>query len=145
MSKQLNKVTGAGLLIALGIIYGDIGTSPLYVFSAIINGRVISEDLILGGISCIIWTLTLQTTVKYVILTLQADNRGEGGIFSLYTLVRRRKKWLVAPAMIGGAVLPASLGFIAQEEGLGSLPLAFLVLSFAVLFFFIALSRKKSV
>ncbi|MEY2587772.1 MAG: hypothetical protein RLY11_1621 [Bacteroidota bacterium] len=107
MSKQLNKVTAAGLLIALGIIYGDIGTSPLYVFSAIINGKIISDDLILGGISCIIWTLTLQTTLKYVVLTLRADNRGEGGIFSLYTLVRRRRKWLVAPAMIGGAALLA--------------------------------------
>jgi KUP system potassium uptake protein len=128
VSKQLNKVTGAGLLIALGIIYGDIGTSPLYVFSAIINGRVISEDLILGGISCIIWTLTLQTTVKYVILTLQADNRGEGGIFSLYTLVRRRKKWLVVPAMVGGAAL-LSEGIITPPisvtsaiEGLAQLP-----------------------
>ncbi len=128
MSKQLNKVTGAGLLIALGIIYGDIGTSPLYVFSAIINGRVISEDLILGGISCIIWTLTLQTTVKYVILTLQADNRGEGGIFSLYALVRRRKKWLVVPAMVGGAAL-LSEGIITPPisvtsaiEGLAQLP-----------------------
>ena len=128
MGKQLNKVTGAGLLIALGIIYGDIGTSPLYVFSAIINGRVISEDLILGGISCIIWTLTLQTTVKYVILTLQADNRGEGGIFSLYTLVRRRKKWLVVPAMVGGAAL-LSEGIITPPisvtsaiEGLAQLP-----------------------
>ncbi len=107
MSKQLNKVTGAGLIIALGIIYGDIGTSPLYVFSAIINGRIISEDLILGGLSCIIWTLTLQTTVKYVILTLKADNRGEGGIFSLYALVRRQRKWLVIPAMLGGASLLA--------------------------------------
>ncbi|MFM2232523.1 MAG: hypothetical protein RJB31_1224, partial [Bacteroidota bacterium] len=128
MSKQLNKVTGAGLLIALGIIYGDIGTSPLYVFSAIINGRVISEDLILGGISCIIWTLTLQTTVKYVILTLQADNRGEGGIFSLYTLVRRRRKWLVAPAMIGGAALLADgmitppISVTSAVEGLTQLP-----------------------
>jgi KUP system potassium uptake protein len=128
VGKQLNKVTGAGLLIALGIIYGDIGTSPLYVFSAIINGRVISEDLILGGISCIIWTLTLQTTVKYVILTLQADNRGEGGIFSLYTLVRRRKKWLVVPAMVGGAAL-LSEGIITPPisvtsaiEGLAQLP-----------------------
>jgi KUP system potassium uptake protein len=128
VSKQLNKVTGAGLLIALGIIYGDIGTSPLYVFSAIINGRVISEDLILGGISCIIWTLTLQTTVKYVILTLQADNRGEGGIFSLYALVRRRKKWLVIPAMVGGAAL-LSEGIITPPisvtsaiEGLAQLP-----------------------
>ena len=128
MGKQLNKVTGAGLLIALGIIYGDIGTSPLYVFSAIINGRVISEDLILGGISCIIWTLTLQTTVKYVILTLQADNRGEGGIFSLYTLVRRRRKWLVAPAMIGGAALLADgmitppISVTSSVEGLTQLP-----------------------
>ncbi len=128
MSKQLNKVTGAGLLIAMGIIYGDIGTSPLYVFSSIINGRVISEDLIFGGISCIIWTLTLQTRVKYVILTLQADNRGEGGIFSLYTLVRRRKKWLVVPAMVGGAAL-LSEGIITPPisvtsaiEGLAQLP-----------------------
>jgi KUP system potassium uptake protein len=128
VSKQHNKVTGAGLLIALGIIYGDIGTSPLYVFSAIINGRVISEDLILGGISCIIWTLTLQTTLKYVILTLQADNRGEGGIFSLYALVRRRRKWLVAPAMIGGAALLADgmitppISVTSAVEGLTQLP-----------------------
>lgn len=128
MGKQLNKVTAAGLLIALGIIYGDIGTSPLYVFSAIINGRVISEELILGGISCIIWTLTLQTTVKYVILTLRADNRGEGGIFSLYTLVRRRRKWLVAPAMIGGAALLADgmitppISVTSAVEGLAQLP-----------------------
>ncbi len=97
----------AGLIIALGIIYGDIGTSPLYVMSAIIAGRPISEDLIFGSVSCIIWTLTLQTTVKYVILTLQADNKGEGGIFSLYALVRRQKKWLVIAAMIGGAALLA--------------------------------------
>ncbi len=107
MRKNLNKVTGAGLLIALGIIYGDIGTSPLYVLNAIIRDKVISDELILGALSCIIWTLTLQTTVKYVILTLKADNRGEGGIFSLYTLVRRQKKWLVYPAMIGGAALLA--------------------------------------
>ena len=102
-----NKVTFAGLIVALGIIYGDIGTSPLYVLNAITNGKVISEQLILGGLSCIIWTLTLQTTVKYVILTLKADNRGEGGIFSLFALVRRQKKWLVIPAMIGGAALIA--------------------------------------
>lgn len=103
----MNKATLAGLVVALGIIYGDIGTSPLYVLNAIIKDRVITEQLILGGLSCIIWTLTLQTTVKYVILTLQADNRGEGGIFSLYALVRRQKKWLVIPAMIGGAALLA--------------------------------------
>jgi len=107
VSKHVNKVTAAGLIVALGIIYGDIGTSPLYVFSEIINGRKIEPDLIIGGLSCIIWTLTLQTTIKYVVLTLRADNRGEGGIFSLYTLVRRQKKWLVIPAMLGGAALLA--------------------------------------
>jgi KUP system potassium uptake protein len=103
----LNRVTGAGLLVALGIIYGDIGTSPLYVLNAITNGREVSEKLIVGALSCIIWTLTLQTTIKYVILTLKADNRGEGGIFSLFALVRRRRRWLVFPAMIGGAALLA--------------------------------------
>ena len=87
-----NKVSFAGLLIALGIIYGDIGTSPLYVLNAIINGKVISEELVIGSLSLIIWTLTLQTTIKYVILTLNADNKGEGGIFSLYALVRRRRR-----------------------------------------------------
>ncbi len=107
MSKNANKATTAGLLVALGIIYGDIGTSPLYVFNAILNSKQVSELLIIGGLSCIIWTLTLQTTIKYVILTLKADNKGEGGIFSLYTLVRRQKKWLVIPAMIGGAALLA--------------------------------------
>ena len=80
MSKNFNRVTTAGLVIALGIIYGDIGTSPLYVLNEIITGRVITEKLIIGALSCIIWTLTLQTTVKYVILTLKADNKGEGGI-----------------------------------------------------------------
>ena len=107
MKISTNKVTFAGLIIALGIIYGDIGTSPLYVMNAIINGKPISEELVLGGLSCIIWTLTLQTTVKYVILTLRADNRGEGGIFSLYALVRRQRRWLVIPAMLGGAALIA--------------------------------------
>jgi KUP system potassium uptake protein len=107
MSGSFNRVTTAGLLIALGIIYGDIGTSPLYVLNAITSGKTISQELIIGSISLIIWTLTLQTTIKYVILTLQADNKGEGGIFSLFALVRRRKKWLVIPAMIGGAALLA--------------------------------------
>lgn len=107
MNNQQSKITAAGLLIALGIIYGDIGTSPLYVFNAIINQRVITEDLIIGSLSCIIWTITLQTTLKYVILVLRADNKGEGGTFSLYALVHRRRKWLVIPAMIGGAALLA--------------------------------------
>jgi len=125
---SINKVTAAGVLIALGIIYGDIGTSPLYVFSAVINGKPISELLILGAISCIFWTLTLQTTLKYVILTLQADNKGEGGIFSLYTLVRRQKKWLVFPAMLGGAALLADgmitppISITSAIEGLRNIP-----------------------
>ncbi len=104
---ELDRISGAGLLIALGIIYGDIGTSPLYVMKAIAGERTISEALILGGLSCIIWTLTLQTTLKYVVLTLRADNNGEGGIFSLYALVRRYKTWLYVPAIIGGASLLA--------------------------------------
>lgn len=107
MNLHSNKVTAAGLLIALGIIYGDIGTSPLYVLNAILKDKEVTDQLILGALSCVIWTLTLQTTIKYVILTLQADNRGEGGIFSLFALVRRRRKWLVFPAMIGGAALLA--------------------------------------
>ena len=131
MSKQanVNKVTAAGLIVALGIIYGDIGTSPLYVFSEIINGKKIEDLLIIGGLSCIIWTLTLQTTLKYVILTLKADNRGEGGIFSLYTLVRRQKKWLVIPAMLGGAALLADgmitppITVTAAVEGLDNIPI----------------------
>lgn len=104
---NLNKVSAAGLLIAMGIIYGDIGTSPLYVMNELVINREINELLILGGLSCVIWTLTLQTTIKYVLLTLNADNKGEGGIFSLFALVRRRRKWLVVPAMIGGAALLA--------------------------------------
>ncbi len=96
------------LLVTLGIIYGDIGTSPLYVMKAIIGKQPISADVVLGGISCIFWTLTIQTTFKYVILTLRADNKGEGGIFSLYALVRRGKmSWLKWPAIIGGAALLA--------------------------------------
>src|SRR5580692_9522507 len=126
--KQINKVSFASLVIALGIIYGDIGTSPLYVLNAIINGRIVDEKLILGSLSCIIWTLTLQTTIKYVWLTLKADNNGEGGIFSLYALVRRQKRWLVIPAMIGGAALLADgmitppISVTSAIEGLRQLP-----------------------
>lgn len=123
-----NKVSFAGLLIALGIIYGDIGTSPLYVLNAIIKDKVVTEELIVGALSLIIWTLTLQTTVKYVILTLQADNKGEGGIFSLFALVRRRRKWLVFVAMIGGAALLADgmitppISVMSAIEGLKQVP-----------------------
>ena len=103
---QHAAVSTAGLLIALGIIYGDIGTSPLYVMKAIVPG-VIDPILVYGGISCVLWTLTLQTTIKYVIITLNADNNGEGGIFSLYALVRRRGAWLSGVAIVGGAALLA--------------------------------------
>ena len=103
---SINKVTLAGMLVAFGIVFGDIGTSPLYAYRAIIGDRVVTEDLILGGISCVFWTLTFQTTLKYVIITLQADNKGEGGIFSLYALVRRfSKPWMLVPAIIGGSFL----------------------------------------
>ncbi len=128
MSASYKKVSLAGLIIALGIIYGDIGTSPLYVMNAITNGKEISNMLILGSLSCIIWTLTLQTTIKYVFLTVKADNRGEGGIFSLYALVRRRRKWLVFTAMIGGAALLADgmitppISITAAIEGLRNIP-----------------------
>jgi KUP system potassium uptake protein len=104
---QLNKLTAGGLVIALGIIYGDIGTSPLYVLKAIIGDKLITSELIYGGLSCIFWTLTLQTTIKYVIITLRADNNGEGGIFSLYALVRKRRPHLIFPAIIGGCALLA--------------------------------------
>ena len=129
MTTARSKVSIAGLLIALGIIFGDIGTSPLYVLNAIIKGKTISEQLIIGSLSLIIWTLTLQTTIKYVILTLQADNKGEGGIFSLFSLVRRRRgKWLVVPAMIGGAALLAdgmitpAISVTSAVEGLKQVP-----------------------
>lgn len=104
--QKIDRVTLAGLIVTLGIIYGDIGTSPLYVMKAIVGDRIVSKELILGAVSCIFWTLTLQTTMKYIVLTLRADNKGEGGIFSLYTLVKRMKvKWLLFPAIIGGAAL----------------------------------------
>ena len=110
--KNLNNLSFAGLLISLGIVYGDIGTSPLYTLRAIFNtvdeaGQTITPMVVLGALSCIIWTLTLQTTIKYVVITLRADNKGEGGIFSLYSLVRKKAKWLVIPAMIGGCALLA--------------------------------------
>jgi len=103
----LKKITAASLLVALGIIYGDIGTSPLYVLKAVVGNRPINEMLVYGGVSCIFWTLVFQTTVKYIWLTLQADNEGEGGIFSLYALVRRYGKKLVIPTILGATTLLA--------------------------------------
>ncbi|TCS90346.1 KUP system potassium uptake protein [Anseongella ginsenosidimutans] len=144
---QLSRLSVAGLLISLGIIYGDIGTSPLYVFKAIVGDKVISDDLVLGSLSCIFWTLTLQTTVKYVLVTLSADNKGEGGVFSLYSLIRRKAKWLVIPAMIGGATLladgiitpPISVssaieGLLILNPDMPTVPIVILIIT--VLFFF---------
>ena len=104
----VQKISAASLLVALGIIYGDIGTSPLYVMKAIIGDREITELLVYGGISCVFWTLTFQTTFKYIFLTLSADNHGEGGVFSLYALVKRFGKGkLVIPTILGATTLLA--------------------------------------
>ncbi len=104
---SFQRATFAGILISMGIVFGDIGTSPLYTFTAIIGNRIINEELALGALSAVFWTLTFQTTLKYVLITLRADNHGEGGIFSLYALVRKMRGSLVVPAVIGGAFLLA--------------------------------------
>lgn len=104
----IQKITMAGLIVTLGIVYGDIGTSPLYVLKAILEGgKEVSELLVLGGISCIFWTLTLQTTVKYVLITLRADNHGEGGIFALFALLKKKSTLFIIITMIGGSTLLA--------------------------------------
>lgn len=147
-NENLNKLSLVGLLLALGIIYGDIGTSPLYVMKAIVNSSAIVDSyFILGAISCIIWTLTLQTTIKYVLITLRADNKGEGGIFSLFALMRRRKKNLFVIAIIGGSALLAdsiitpSITVVSAVEGLQmikhDIPVTTIALAIIVLLFFI--------
>ncbi|HLO72105.1 MAG TPA: KUP/HAK/KT family potassium transporter [Flavipsychrobacter sp.] len=146
-SKHSNRVSIASLLVALGIIYGDIGTSPLYALRAVIGNRAISETLVYGGVSCIFWTLVFQTTVKYIWLTLQADNQGEGGVFSLYALVRRYGKRLAIPTILGATTLladgiitpPISVasaieGLDMIMPGLPSVPIVIVILS--GLFFF---------
>ena len=104
-------MSAAGLLIAIGIVYGDIGTSPLYVMKSIVEGNGgignVNRDFIIGSISLVLWTVTLLTTLQTVLIALKATNHGEGGIFALYTLVRKRAKWLVLPALIGGAAILA--------------------------------------
>ena len=99
------------LLVTLGVVYGDIGTSPMYTMKSIVanNGGIgtVSEDMILGALSLVIWTMTLVTTVKYVVIAMKADNHNEGGIFALFSLVRKVAPWLILPAMIGGAALLA--------------------------------------
>jgi len=112
VNKKNKSLTAGGVLVALGIIYGDIGTSPLYVFNAIIGNRVVSTELVLGAMSCIVWTLTLITSLKYIYLALNADNKGEGGIFALYALVRKgNAKWVIYAAIIGCCSLLAD-GFL---------------------------------
>ena len=127
---DVKKLSFLGVLVSLGIVFGDIGTSPLYVMKAIVKARgegalMPFDDYIEGALSCIIWTLTLQTTVKYVIIALRADNKGEGGILALYSLVKRlKKRWLYLVAIIGGATLVAdsvitpSLTIMSAIEGL---------------------------
>ncbi|SHM29269.1 KUP/HAK/KT family potassium transporter [Flavobacterium xinjiangense] len=151
----IQKVSAASLLVALGIIYGDIGTSPLYVMKAIIGQREISKLLVYGGISCIFWTLTFQTTFKYIFLTLSADNHGEGGVFSLYALVKRFGKGkLVIPTILGATTLLADgiitppISVASAVEGLGDvvpgipiLPIVILILS--GLFFFQRFGTQK--
>ena len=152
----IKKVTLAGLVVTLGIVYGDIGTSPLYVMNAIMKGGIeINELLIYGGLSCIFWTLTLQTTFKYVIITLQADNHGEGGIFALFALVRRKTNLIAIITMVGGSALLAdgvitpAITVTSAVEGLNILyenvPVVPIVLSiFLLLFFFQQLKLSTS-
>ncbi len=150
------KVTAGTLLVALGIIYGDIGTSPLYVLKAIVGDRPISGTLVYGGISCVFWTITFLTTIKYIILTLRADNNGEGGIFSLYALVRRYGKFLIFPTMIGASTLladgiitpPISVSSavegLANVKGLENLPTVPIVIAIlSALFFFQRFGTQK--
>jgi KUP system potassium uptake protein len=154
--KSLNRVTIASLLVALGIIYGDIGTSPLYVLKAIVGEKPISEILVFGGVSCIFWTLTIQTSIKYIWLTLMADNEGEGGIFSLYALVRRYGKNLVIPTILGATTLLADgiitppisvasaiegLTMVKGLENISTVPIVIVILS--LLFFFQRFGTQK--
>jgi KUP system potassium uptake protein len=123
-SHSSHKLSLAGVLVAMGIIYGDIGTSALYVMKAIVvpegHAEIISKELVYGGVSAVFWTLMILATFKYVYLALNADNRGEGGIFALYALVRRYKsKWIIYPAIIGCAALIAD-GFITPPISISS-------------------------
>ena len=151
----IQKVSAATLLVALGIIYGDIGTSPLYVMKAIIKDREITQLLVYGGVSCIFWTLTFQTTIKYIFLTLSADNHGEGGVFSLYALVKRFGKGkLVIPTILGATTLLADgiitppISVASAVEGLGDLvpgipTLPIVIVSLSGLFFFQRFGTQK--
>ncbi len=143
----IEKVSFAGLIITLGIVFGDLGTSPLYTMNAIINSSTeYSKELIYGALSCVFWTLTLQTTIKYVIITLRADNHGEGGIFALFALIRKKNNWVAILTMIGGSALLAdgvitpSITVTSAVEGLKlispHIPVVPVVLSILTILFF---------
>ncbi len=143
----IEKVSFAGLIITLGIVFGDLGTSPLYTMSAIIGASTeFSRELIFGALSCIFWTLTLQTTIKYVIITLRADNHGEGGIFALFALIKKKNNWVAILTMIGGSALLAdgiitpSITVTSAVEGLKlispHIPVVPVVLSILTILFF---------
>lgn len=152
-----HSITGfswGGVLLALGIVFGDLGTSPLYTFKAIIGKHIISDTLVLGGVSAVFWTLFFQTTLKYVFITMRADNKGEGGIFSLFTLIRRHGKWVLWPAIVGGSFMIADslitppISVISAMEGLRQLnpnvpilPIAIVIL--VLLFLFQQSGTKK--
>jgi KUP system potassium uptake protein len=149
-----NRVTIASVLVALGIIYGDIGTSPLYVLKAIVGERTIDETLVFGGVSCIFWTLVFQTTIKYIWLTLQADNQGEGGVFSLYALVKRYGKGLVIVTILGATTLLADgiitppISVASAVEGLDMIipnipTVAIVIVILSLLFFFQRFGTQK--
>jgi KUP system potassium uptake protein len=147
---NFKKLSFAGFLVSIGIVFGDIGTSPLYTYTAIIGSQIVTELIALGGVSAIFWTLTFQTTIKYVLITLKADNKGEGGIFSLYTLIRKYRKWLLFPAIAGGSFLLADsiitppISVSSAMEGLKphfpNLPIIPLIITILILLF--TLQRK---
>ncbi len=144
---DIQKISFAGVVVTLGIVFGDLGTSPLYVMKAIVNGGAeFNELLIYGSMSCIFWTLTLQTTIKYVLITLRADNKGEGGIYALFALLKRKSSWAAILTMIGASALLAdgvitpAITVTSSVEGLqmynpGIPVVAIILLIFAVLFF----------
>jgi KUP system potassium uptake protein len=144
---DIQKISFAGVVVTLGIVFGDLGTSPLYVMKAIVTGGAeFNELLIYGSMSCIFWTLTLQTTIKYVLITLRADNKGEGGIYALFALLKRKSSWAAILTMIGASALLAdgvitpAITVTSSVEGLqmynpGIPVVAIILLIFAVLFF----------
>src|SRR5512137_215019 len=146
---DIKKLSLAGIIVTMGIVFGDLGTSPLYTMRAIlIGGRDnFSELLIYGSLSCIFWTLTLSTTIKYVVITLRADNNGEGGIFALFALMKKKSSWAAVLTMIGGGALLAdgvitpSITVTSAIEGLRlvnpGIPVVPIVLVFVSALFFI--------